>query len=175
MRPSLITLVGKREIWTYTLEDLVQGRVVRDLEGREIDIRVITAIVRALRVEGHRRPLSSLSWATAGQDIYVGYPDGNWVEGRHPGQQVIPEVLNLNRIRAEARTAIRRPEAFAGQVERRRGALGSKQVFAGTRIPLAAIRPYVERGYPDERILEAFPDLRPADVAAGRAHLAKLA
>ena len=51
---------------------------------------------------------------------------------------------------------------------RRRGVLGSKAVFAGTRVPVAAVEAYLERGLPDERILEAFPELTREDVEAAR-------
>jgi uncharacterized protein (DUF433 family) len=46
--------------------------------------------------------------------------------------------------------------------------LGSKAVFAGTREPVAAVEAYLERGLPDERILEAFPELTREDVEAAR-------
>ena len=59
-------------------------------------------------------------------------------------------------------------EHEAGHVERRRGVLGSKAVFAGTRVPVAAVETYLERGLSEERILEAFPELTREDVEAAR-------
>lgn len=38
----------------------------------------------------------------------------------------------------------------------------------GTRVPVAVVEAYLERGLPDERILEAFPELTRDDVEAAR-------
>ena len=59
-------------------------------------------------------------------------------------------------------------EPAAGHIERHRGVLGGKPVFVGTRVPLAAVEPYLARGPPDERILEAFPDLTREDLESAR-------
>jgi uncharacterized protein (DUF433 family) len=48
--------------------------------------------------------------------------------------------------------------------------LGHKPVFAGTRIPVAAVVTYLKRGLPVEEILEAFPQLTKADIEAARNH-----
>ena len=167
--PSAVTQVGSRSIWTFSLEDLVQGRVVRALEDRGIHVRHIRRIVEAVRSSVHPRPLASLRWGVAGLEVFVGYPDGSWVGDRRPNQQVMVETLNLEAIRGDARRAAKeRPAEAAGSVESRRGALGSKEVFSGTRIPVAAVMEYVRRGASDRRILEGFPDLAVADIAYAR-------
>lgn len=130
--PSLVTDLGSRSIWTFSLEDLVQGRVVRELEERGISVRHIRRVVEAVRSSTHQRPLASLVWGVAGHEIFVGYPDD------------------------------------IGAVESRRGKLGSKDVFSGTRIPVAAVVEYIERGASDERILQGFPDLRSEDIDSAR-------
>ena len=48
--PSHEARVGRSLIWTYSLEDLVQGRVVRELEDRGIHVRVIRRIVESVRM-----------------------------------------------------------------------------------------------------------------------------
>jgi len=167
--PSAMSQLGRRTIWTFSLEDLVQGRVVRELEDRGIHVRHIRRIVEAVRSSVHPRPLASLRWGVAGQEVFVGYPDGSWVGDRRPNQQVLIEMLDLKAIRGEARRAAHeRPRAAAGKAESRRGTLGSKEVFAGTRIPVAAVVEYVRRGASDRRILQGFPDLGTEDVAYAR-------
>ena len=167
--PSAVSQIGRRTIWTFSLEDLVQGRVVRELEDRGIHVRHIRHVVEAVRSSVHPRPLASLRWGVAGHEVFVGYPDGSWVGDRHPNQQVLIETLDLKAIRGEARRAAQqRPKAAAGAVESRRGSLGSKEVFAGTRIPVAAVVEYVRRGASDRRILQGFPDLGTEDVAYAR-------
>lgn len=167
--PTVVTELGSRSIWTFSLEDLVQGRVVRELEGRGIHVRHIRRVVEAVRSSTHPRPLASLVWGVAGGEVFVGYPDGSWVGDRRPNQNVLIETLDLETIRGEARSAAREREPeHVGGVESRRGKLGSKDVFAGTRIPVATVVEYLERGASDQRILEGFPDLRPEDLDRAR-------
>jgi uncharacterized protein (DUF433 family)/DNA-binding transcriptional MerR regulator len=172
--PSQQARFGRRHSWIYGLEDLVQGKIVRVLEERGIDIRVIRKVVEAVRTSTDPTPLSSLRWATdmPATEVYVGYPDDSWVGGRLPGQTVIPEVLNLDEIRSEARRAVGRPVDSVGKIECRRGALGSAPVFAGTRVPVETVRRYFAQQIPDVEILEAFPSLKPADLDAAREPIA---
>lgn len=167
--PSLLTPLGSRTIWTFSLEDLVQGRVVKALEARGMHVRHIRRIVEAVRSSTHPRPLASLSWGVAGLEIFVGYPDGSWVGDRQPTQHVLVEMLDLEEIRGDARRAAQQRQSEAiGTTESRRGALGSKEVFAGTRIPVAAVVEYLRRGATDQRILQGFPDLRAEDISLAR-------
>lgn len=61
----------------------------------------------------------------------------------------------------------RRRTLTAGQVERRRGRLGSTPVIAGTRVPTETIRRLTDAGWSTDRILENYPGLGRADIAAG--------
>jgi uncharacterized protein (DUF433 family) len=171
--PSTTSSLGSRSYWTYTLEDLVQGKVVRLLEDRGIDVRVVRRVVESVRSSVHPKPLASLKWATSGTEVFVGYPDGGWIGGRKPAQGVLVEVIDLDEIRLTAKKSLQRPTDNAGQVEQRRASLGHKPVFAGTRIPVATVTAYLRRGIPTGEILEAFPDLTKADIKIARADLAK--
>ncbi len=167
--PSLVTELGSRSIWTFSLEDLVQGRVVKELEDRGISVRHIRRVVEAVRSSTQPRPLASLVWGVAGHEIFVGYPDDSWVGDRRPSQNVFIETLDLETIRGDARRAAQERQLDdIGAVESRRGKLGSKDVFAGTRIPVSAVVEYIERGASDERILQGFPDLRSEDIDSAR-------
>ena len=64
---------------------------------------------------------------------------------------------------------MRRDPAAVGQTEKRRGAMGSKELVAGTRVPVATIRRYLDRGVDVAEVLEAFPVLEREDVEAVRA------
>jgi uncharacterized protein (DUF433 family) len=57
-------------------------------------------------------------------------------------------------------------------VVKRRGVHASAPVFAGTRIRVSTVQDYLRHGSTTEVILEAFPDLRPADVDEARRLLA---
>ena len=148
---------------------IIAWAIVKALEAQGMHVRHIRRIVEAVRSSVHPRPLASLSWGVAGQEIFVGYPDGSWVGDRRPNQNVLIDTIDLEEIRGDARRSAqeRRPE-HVGSVESRRGALGSKEVFAGTRIPVNAVVEYLQRGASDQRILEGFPDLRAEDINFAR-------
>lgn len=81
--------------------------------------------------------------------------------------------MALEEVRVEARRKARdRPRRLAGHVTTTCEVLGSKPVFAGTRIPVPSVVAYLDRGLSDDRILEAYPDLWPEDIRAARAQRA---
>lgn len=168
--PSIRGELGGRRRWSYSLDDLVAGCVVRILEDvHHKHIRTIRSLVDAVRSDDVPQPLAQLRWAVDPHEIFVGFPAGDWYGGKVPGQGVMTEILDLEKIRADARRRAReRPAELAGQVTSSRGVMGSKATFAGTRIPITAVHAYMERGLPDSRILAAYPDLRPEDLITAR-------
>lgn len=89
VEPSAQGQVGGRTYASHGLDDLVQGRMVREIEDQGIHIRRIRAFVELLRSDEHTRPLTSLEWGTEGPDVFAQYPDGSWVGGRKPNQFVL--------------------------------------------------------------------------------------
>ena len=75
-------------------------------------------------------------------------------------------------LRSRIEIAARRQAQDSGQVVKRRGVHASAPVFAGTRIRVSTVQDYLRRGFATEAILEAFPDLRSADVEEARRLLA---
>jgi uncharacterized protein (DUF433 family) len=113
--------------------------------------------------------LRELRFAVSCDRVYFQHPGGLWEGDQAPDQIVLYQVLSLEAMKARIRRSVRPSrEHEAGHVERRRGVLGSKAVFAGTRVPVAAVEACLERDLPDERILEAFPELTREDVEAAR-------
>lgn len=140
------------------------------LRHERISLQEIAKIVARLRGQGYAAPLRDLRYATLDGKVYFQHPDGSWEDGRAPGQLVIRKVLPLAEIAKEIRNrAGRRDESAHGRIVRHRRVHGQKPTFEGTRVPVQAVVDYLERGYTTERILEAFPSLTAADVAAARA------
>jgi uncharacterized protein (DUF433 family) len=170
VQPSIKRRLSDRNtVRLYAFEDLLELLVATALLDAGRPPHQIRRVVEHLRSRSYEAPLRELRFAVSGGQIYFQHPDGSW-EGDHaPDQVVLWQVLDLEAIKARIRRSIRPsrgPEA--GHVERRRGVLGSKPVFAGTRVPVAAVEAYFARGLPDERILEAFPDLTREDLASAR-------
>ncbi|MGE3622182.1 MAG: DUF433 domain-containing protein, partial [Acidimicrobiia bacterium] len=101
-------------------------------------------------------------------DVVVQRADGSW-ESPIDGQVVMEVVLPLHRFADELMIATERDRSRRrrpGQVVRRRGRVGSAEVLAGTRVPVAAIRRLHEDGWSDRRIRENFPGLTKRDIEA---------
>jgi uncharacterized protein (DUF433 family) len=166
-------LSERNTVRLYSLPELVELRVIVTLLGLGMSLQRIRRIVDYLRREGHGAPLRELRFAVTGQEIYFQRPDGTWAGDRQPDQFVIDATITLplERYRARIRRAAQaRRRQDAGRIVRHRKVLGHKPVFAGTRVPVSAVMTYLERGLPDEEILEAFPQLTKADIAAARRH-----
>lgn len=169
--PTVVRAIGPRTIVRlYGWQESVELLLVADFIERGVPITQVSRVLVRLRDLGHDQPLRQVQFATAGNELYFRFDDGGWEGGRAPGQGVIHEVIDLELIHARVREAAT-PSRIGrvGQVERRRGVLGSRPVFAGTRIPLATVQRYIAAGFDDERILRSFPDLDPEDVRSVRA------
>lgn len=170
VEPSVRRQLSERNtVRLYGFQDLLEVLIVRELIDHGAHPRTIGRLVDHLR--GHyERPLTQVRWAVDGNRIYVQHFDSTWVGDQAPDQIVLWQVLDLEPLRAHIRNTVGRgrlPED-EGQIVRRRRVMGSKPVFAGTRVPVEAVETYLRRNVDDERILEAFPQLTPADVAAAR-------
>lgn len=152
----------------YDFLETLSLAVAAELRQRGASLQKIRQIIGHLKKRGYERPLTELRYATIGRQVYFQHPDGTWEGEIKPDQIVIPEVLDLEPIRRRIVDNVMRDRSHAGHVERRRGTLGSKEVFAGTRVPVDTVRRYVRAGRSESEILAAFPDLTRADVEATR-------
>jgi uncharacterized protein (DUF433 family) len=165
-----------RQVHLYTFADMLELLVIADLLQHKVPTRRVRKIVNRLRGYGYARPLTEVKWGVVGPAgkrerlaVFLQLEDGTIEGDDMPGQTVAKGSVDMVEIRAKVQRSTQRPEAAVGQVEKRRGTLGSKAVLAGTRIPVATIRNYLEYGASDAEILEAFPALQRADIEAVRA------
>lgn len=167
--PSVDTRISPgRRVRLYGFVDLLSLLVAAELKRRKVSLQHIRSIVRHLGQHGYANPLTQLAFATIGREVYFMHDDGSWEGGLTPDQVVIHEVLHLEPLRSRITAGVRRDETLSGRVERRRGAMGSKPVLAGTRVPVDTVRRYLDAGRTVEQILESFPALTAADVEAVR-------
>lgn len=167
--PSVDRKLGaRRRVRLYGFIDLLALAVAAELTDRGASLQHVRQIVRRLKARGYEHPLTELKYATVGKQIYFQLEDGTWEGGLRPDQIVIHEVLNLQPIRNRISRAVARDEQQVGRIEKRRGVHGSKPVLAGTRIPVAAVRRYLQAGRTVADVLEAYPDLTEADIEAVR-------
>jgi uncharacterized protein (DUF433 family) len=161
-----------RRVRLYSFLDLLALCVAAELKRRGVSLQHIRQIVRHLKGRGYERPLTQLTYATIDNQVYFQREDGTWEGGLRPDQIVLHEVLNLQPLRDRITEGVHRDRTQVGRTERRRGALGSKPVLAGTRIPVDTVRRYLQAGRSNADVLEAYPDLAEADIEAVRRDMA---
>lgn len=166
--PSIQSDALGRSVHLYDHRDLMGALVVAELRERGLSLQHIRRVVRYLQGLGHDQPLTAVRYAVVGSEIYFQHDDGEWEGDRRPGQGVMPDVLHLEPIRSRIRAAATREPTSAGRTERRRGALGSKEVFADTRIPVDTVRRYLASGASDDEVLRSFPALQRRDLDTAR-------
>lgn len=158
----------RRRVRLYGFLDLLALAVAAELTERGVSLQHIRQIVRRLKARGYKDPLTELRYATVAKQLYFQLEDGTWEGGLRPDQIVFHQVLNLEPIRNRIARGVARDEQQVGQIEKRRGVRGSKPVLAGTRIPVATVRRYLDAGRSTADVLEAYPDLTEADIEAVR-------
>jgi uncharacterized protein (DUF433 family) len=168
--PSVRRRLGRKVVRLYTLDEVLQLSVAGWLRD-SLSLQQIRKIVRQQGVT-YDSPLSELCFAEHNGEIYLQHPDGTWEANKPRGQGVVSGAIPLKRFRRSIDDATHRPAELCGRVEKRRGALGSKPVFAGTRVPVSAVQEYLRRGYDPIDILKEYPSLTAEDVDAARERLA---
>lgn len=170
--PSIKRRLSPRNIVRlYGFQDLIELLVAAELRHRPgISLQHIQRVVAYLHQRGFQAPLRELRFATHGNDIYVQYPDGSWSGDPLPDQIIFHQVISLELLSAKIESINRRNPNDVGRIVTRRGVLGSKPIFAGTRIPVAAVQRYLTAGYKTDAIIEEYPSLTQADIEAARKH-----
>lgn len=159
-------IAGGQRVRLLDFTDAMTVLVLAALRER-VSLQHIRQIVSYLRDLDYQ--VTEVRFAIAGDQVHFQTPDGVWAGVRDPEQIVLHDVLNLEPLRRSLFAAAHRSRETVGQIERRRGALGSKPVLAGTRIPVRSVQTYLEHGSTVDEILEAYPSLQREDVEAVRA------
>lgn len=168
-----------RSVHLYDFADMLELLTIAELHRHEVPTRRIRSIVDRMRARGYERPLTEIKYGVAERParqegkkrrrkllVMLTFADGTTEGDDTPGQMVVEGAVDIQSIRARLIRSTQRIDEEVGRVEKRRGALGSKELFAGTRIPVTAVRRYLADGAGVEEILEAFPALRTEDVEA---------
>jgi len=164
IRPSIAARKGRGTPRLYAFRDLVQLRVAAVLRDT-LSLQALRRLKEALDVDA---PFATLRFATTagGETVYLG-PEGTAESVVTPFQVVLRFDVPLREIREDLETniAAMRRRRGAGQVERKRGVVGSRPVMAGTRVTLQAIRRMLAAGWDEQRIVEEYPELSSADIS----------
>jgi DNA-binding transcriptional MerR regulator len=154
-------LTPQRPVRLYSWDDVLSLLIIAELRREKISIQYIRQIVEHVRRTGFK--MAQVEFAIAGSRVHFRAPNGEWEDADRP-QPVLSQVLDLEPLKAQLRDSARRTATDIGQTERRRGAMGSKLLVAGTRIPVSTVQRFLDRGTPVAEILEAYPSLEQEDI-----------
>jgi DNA-binding transcriptional MerR regulator len=169
LSPSLSRRRGKGRRRLYDFRDLVSLRVAADLRREGVSLQLIRGAVEHLRGLDYQHPLSELKFWREDDNLYF-EESGTIREARRPAQTIAWFAVPLGEILAELEQGIVKLDRREhGQVERRRGVLGSKPLIAGTRIPVESLHRLQADGADEGEIMRLYPDLTVEDVRAALA------
>lgn len=164
IEPSINSRIGREPVRLYGFSETMSLLIIAELRRRGVSLQHVRKIVSYVEGLGYDRPLLEVRYAVDRREIFIQHPDGQWEGDRRPGQGLLRDVLELEPLRARLWSATSRPADAVGATERRRGALGYKEVFAGTRVPVDAVVRFVRHGASVDDVLEAYPALERPDV-----------
>jgi len=169
IRPSVAARQGRGWPRLYSFKDLIQLRIAAQLRD-QLSLQALRRLKAALDVDA---PFAALRFAVLGANevVYLG-PTGQAEAVNAPGQIVMTFDVPLQEIRADLQGRVRelRTRRETGTIGKARGVLGSKALIRGTRITPGAIQRMLASGWSESRILDEFPELEEADIAAARAY-----
>jgi uncharacterized protein (DUF433 family)/DNA-binding transcriptional MerR regulator len=158
--PSLTRRKGRGRRRLYSFRDLVALKVAAELR-KSFSLQLIRRVNDYLRNLDYRSPLEELYFQESAQ----------WQEARQTGQVVASFMVPVGEIAEDLRRQISADRAEArkpGVIETRRGVLGSRPVFAGTRIAVETVLNLLRDGASEHEVENLYPDLTPADIEAAR-------
>ena len=169
IRPSVAARQGRGWPRLYSFKDLIQLRIAAQLRD-QLSLQALRRLKAALDVDA---PFAALRFAVLGGNevVYLG-PTGQAEAVKAPGQIVLTFDVPLQEIRADLQGRVRelRTRRETGTIGKARGVLGSRDLIRGTRITPGAIQRMLASGWSESRILDEFPELEEADIAAARAY-----
>jgi uncharacterized protein (DUF433 family) len=146
--PSISRKLSLRNtVRLYSFQDMLALLVVAWLRTEHgMSLQHIRRVIAHLHARGYHQPLRE--------------------------QIVLEETIRLDPLRTRISRATQRPAPQVGQIITRRGVMGNKPIFAGTRIPVATVQRYLDAGYDTKQIIKEYPALTPADIKAARNYAA---
>ncbi|KEZ17198.1 hypothetical protein CP98_03696 [Sphingobium yanoikuyae] len=172
IRPSFKASDDARKPYNfiYSFTDLLKLRVLNQLRNKHgVSMQELRKVERALDHLGDDKWTKQKLWVS-NRKVVFNEPES--LRKREISSRQFVAEIALEVVTSDAREDIRRlndrDEGAVGQVVKRRHFHSSEPVFAGTRIPVAAIVDYIEAGYSNEQIIGQFPSLRDGDIEAAR-------
>jgi uncharacterized protein (DUF433 family) len=154
----------------YSFRDIVSLRVLNSLRNEhKVPLQHLRKVSHELANQGNDRWTQQTLYVL-GRRVVFDDPRTHQRREVVSGQQVfdIPLKVAIKDTRGAIRDLNKRRPETIGRVIRGRFVMNSRPVFAGTRIPVSAIRSYLAADFDAADILREYPELRLEDVEAVR-------
>ena len=155
----------------YSFRDAVGLKIIAVLKKKHrISLRKLRAVAGKLEERGIEHWADVKLHVVKG-DVNFQHPGTDRVESLGDGQYAMLPVIDVMRdVRESIDHLMERSGQKKGKVERHKYTARNSWVIAGTRIPTAAIRRYVEAGFNEAEILREYPTLTQVDIRAALDH-----
>ena len=157
----------------YSFRDIVSLRVLASLRlEHRVSVQHLRKVSEQLAHLGEERWIATTLFVL-GRRVVFDDPETLARQEVVSGQRVfdIPLKVAIGSTRDAIRDLNARQVGMIGHVVSERFVMNNRPVFEGTRIPVAAVTAYLERGVSLFDILREFPELRKGDVVEARKHM----
>jgi len=155
----------------YSFRDIVSLRVLNDLRNnKKVPLQHLRQVSSRLSHLGDAKWTATVLYVL-GKRVVFDDPRTSQREEIVSRQRVfdIPLRVVISSTRQAVKEMNRRGEAEVGKIAQARFVMQNEPVFAGTRIPVASIKRFVDEGYPAAKIIREYPELTAADIETARA------
>ncbi len=160
----------------YSFRDVVGLRTIAVLmKDHRVSLQELMRVATELKRRGYDDWAGTKLYVLKRQ-VYFQPPDSSYAEGVWDGQlAMVPIIDVINDVEDRVRKLRARASNQRGKVEHHKYVVRNANVIAGTRIPTAAIRRFVEAGYSVAEIRREYPTLTIKDIRAALAFEERLA
>lgn len=156
----------------YSFKDAVGLRTLARLRATRYRIGLVRleSLAKEMQKDGISHWADAKVWVVKGEPHYM-RPGKSEIKGAETGQlAMLPIIDVIDEVRSRVEDLKKRAADSIGHVQRDRFVARNSWVVAGTRIPTATIRRYVEAGFSHNEILEEYPALTIKDIEAAMDH-----
>ena len=156
----------------YSFRDIVSLRVLNQLRNiYNVTMPELRKAAAGMTHLGDDRWATASLWVHRGKVVYQEPATEDRYEASTAQKMLeIPLQIAISDTKEAVASMNRRDPAKIGTVIRTKYVNNMVPVLAGTRVPVSAIKGYVDAGYSTKHILHEFPDLTAADVEAAIAY-----
>ena len=166
-KPQYAVGDGASIIRVYTFRDAVSLRTINALRmTHHVSLQHLRDVARRL-TEYSDAPFAELKLRVINREVHFDDPDTGRTRGVISGQYVLLPIIDVMHDVTRSIAALhRRDESQHGKTEQHRNVSHNARVFAGTRVPVRAIRHFLEDGFSIDQILKEYPSLSKTDIEA---------